>query len=311
MTDICRYLDAAASEFAGQKHSKQKIGNDLYLDGCFREKASNLFFSVHPRNGKRAVSAHSHSYTELLYVHRGSLDQTVNGCDMTLGQGRLMLLGTGAFHCPDTVGEADIVVNMGIRTERLKALLARFDLGSALAPLKCLLDAGRSLTLPGSDTVSALINEMFCEYYRQDEYAEQVLLGDLIHLTVELLRNANNGNINENTNQDKTHADLLEDIRSYINTNYSFLTMQKLSAHFSYSERQLRRFLAELNEGSLPELLNRLRIRHACEALTSDMPINEIAACVGFNDTAYFYKVFKHYTGMTVNEYKRGRLVSY
>ena len=53
------------------------------------------------------------------------------------------------------------------------------------------------------------------------------------------------------------------------------------------------------------EYVNRLRISTAEFLLKSeDYTNDEIATLCGFNDTKYFYVVFKKITGMTTKEYK-------
>lgn len=49
----------------------------------------------------------------------------------------------------------------------------------------------------------------------------------------------------------------------------------------------------------------RLRIEKAKEYMeTSDKKVYEISQAVGFEDTGYFSRVFKKYTGMSPKEYK-------
>lgn len=51
--------------------------------------------------------------------------------------------------------------------------------------------------------------------------------------------------------------------------------------------------------------VNQLRIKHACELLTtSDMPLEAIAQASGFNSKSSFYRIFKNLKGCTPNEYR-------
>jgi two-component system, response regulator YesN len=55
------------------------------------------------------------------------------------------------------------------------------------------------------------------------------------------------------------------------------------------------------------DYLNDYRIDKAKELLnTTNMKASEIAKKVGYNDSNYFYKVFKKYTGLYPSEYKYG-----
>lgn len=53
------------------------------------------------------------------------------------------------------------------------------------------------------------------------------------------------------------------------------------------------------------------RIEKAKEYMEkSDLKIYEISQAVGFDDTGYFSRVFKKYTGMSPKEYKHGKKTS-
>ena len=55
------------------------------------------------------------------------------------------------------------------------------------------------------------------------------------------------------------------------------------------------------------EFLQMVRVESAKTLLrTADTTIEEIAAKVGFDDSSYFFRVFKRVTGMTPGEYRAG-----
>ena len=59
---------------------------------------------------------------------------------------------------------------------------------------------------------------------------------------------------------------------------------------------------------SISDYLNRTRIRHSLPYLEeTDMPIEEIARTVGFENTKYFFVLFKNIMGMTPRQYRISR----
>jgi AraC-like DNA-binding protein len=54
--------------------------------------------------------------------------------------------------------------------------------------------------------------------------------------------------------------------------------------------------------------LRRYRIRQACELLkNTNLSITQVAAAVGFSESAHFSRTFQREVGMTPRAYRRGR----
>ena len=316
MADILQYADAAFDTF--RRFTQEDKSEQLPVTpaaGQFREKNDILFLSLHPNKRvveKPSVRPHTHSYAELVYVHKGSLFQRVNGQQLDMREGSLMLLGSGAVHQPWVDTADDIVVNLGVRFDTLRQLLARFNTveSSALAKLGGLLPDSKpgsgssALFIANSPMLSALVNEMFCEFLSEDAWAEHVLMNDLVRLIVEFCRQDAERTPQQSAEYDDPEA-LLPAIRAYIERHFSDLTMEQLSVHFSYSERQMRRLLRKISDDGLPGMLNRLRIERACEYMArGDISLDELCSRVGFNDSAYFSKVFKDITGLSLRDFR-------
>ena len=57
---------------------------------------------------------------------------------------------------------------------------------------------------------------------------------------------------------------------------------------------------------SLSEYINKQRIIRAVQYLDeTDLPIRDIALYVGYEDIAYFSRVFKHYVNRTPRDYRK------
>lgn len=83
---------------------------------------------------------------------------------------------------------------------------------------------------------------------------------------------------------------------------------EKLHANRSY----LSRLYKSRSGVNLFDDILRMRIEKAKEYMEStDRKIYEISEAVGFDDTGYFSRVFKKYTGMSPREYKNGGEGSY
>lgn len=84
-------------------------------------------------------------------------------------------------------------------------------------------------------------------------------------------------------------------------------TLAELAQRVELSPWQLSRRFRERMGLGLPVYLQQLRVEEACRRLArTDDPITTIAITVGFDDPAYFSRVFKDITGRTPRAYRRG-----
>jgi len=100
---------------------------------------------------------------------------------------------------------------------------------------------------------------------------------------------------------------LNEQIINIINSSYmqSNLSLAAVADQINLSETYLSQFFKEQNGENFINYLERVRIRHACELLSkTDLSINDIASCVGYNSDHVFRRAFKRVTGIAPSEYK-------
>lgn len=102
---------------------------------------------------------------------------------------------------------------------------------------------------------------------------------------------------------------LMQEAAQYIQTNCSSqLTLGEIAAKFSYSKEYFSTIFKETTGFGFNEYLNQMRISKAIELLnTTSLPITEISAECGFNDSNYFATVFKKIVGVTPNLFRPKR----
>jgi|GEM_PF-1060432 Response regulator containing CheY-like receiver domain and AraC-type DNA-binding domain len=104
------------------------------------------------------------------------------------------------------------------------------------------------------------------------------------------------------------HDNLIASIDSIIQEGYSDpeLSLFKIAETLDMSPAYLGRIFKKTTMKSVPDYLNEFRTRQAKELLgTSTLSIEEISQKTGYNNSTYFYKVFKKYNGITPNEYRQ------
>ncbi len=102
---------------------------------------------------------------------------------------------------------------------------------------------------------------------------------------------------------------LIQQVVAFVDANYTEPTSLKvISNMFNISSAYLGKLFREETGTSFSKYLNTLRIEKAKELLlTTPEKANRIAIEVGYSDPAYFYSIFKKYTGMSPSRYVRER----
>lgn len=103
---------------------------------------------------------------------------------------------------------------------------------------------------------------------------------------------------------------LMEQMESYISQWYTKkLTLVDLAEALHANPSYLSRLYKMKKGENLFDNINRMRLEKAKEYMVeTDMKVYQISEAVGFEDTGYFSRAFKKYTGFTPKEYRsRGK----
>lgn len=101
---------------------------------------------------------------------------------------------------------------------------------------------------------------------------------------------------------------ILQPALSYIERNpKEKITLEKMAKLCNISASYFSKLFAKENLGNLSDYVNRIKVEHGKKLLQSaDLNIRSVANNLGFDDTGYFIKVFKKYTGKTPLEFQKG-----
>ncbi|RCX17887.1 two-component system response regulator YesN [Anaerobacterium chartisolvens] len=99
---------------------------------------------------------------------------------------------------------------------------------------------------------------------------------------------------------------IIDNIKTYVQKNYSKnLTLEKISSLFFINPSYCSYLFKEKSGDNFIDFINKVRIQKATELLrNSDNKVYKIAKTIGFDNTKYFFRVFKKVTGYTPKEYK-------
>jgi len=84
------------------------------------------------------------------------------------------------------------------------------------------------------------------------------------------------------------------------------LSLATVAHEIATSRRQLQRALAEVGGTTFSRELQRVRMKRAAELLAGgDLPVQTVAAAVGYRQAAQFAKVFRRHHGVSPSAYRR------
>ena len=95
----------------------------------------------------------------------------------------------------------------------------------------------------------------------------------------------------------------------YIEENYAQpLSMQSVCDAIGISQTYLSRLFRKYSDTTFNAFLTRCRMEAAMKLLQEkpDLLLRDVAACVGYDDSSYFTKVFHQYTGKTPSQFTSG-----
>ena len=97
---------------------------------------------------------------------------------------------------------------------------------------------------------------------------------------------------------------LIQEVAAFISENFGQpLFLQDLARKFGFSPCYLSRMFKDITGVGICEYIQLSRITAAEKLLQGGMPVSQVAAACGFNDSNYFGAVFKKVKGITPKKY--------
>jgi AraC family transcriptional regulator len=238
------------------------------------------------------IPTHTHANANLACVLSGGFTENVNGTDLELKPGHVIIKPAGVPHS-DKFGDREV-----------RVLWVEFD-PKSMAEYGLSVPAFERYIAERGGPLSWLSNKLYREIQQvKDPATELSVKGLLLELLAEVSRQG--GKLDT-----RPPAWLLR-ARDYIQSEYlkeiRLRPLAKLhGVHPVHLCREFRRHFG----CTVGELVRRLRVAHAAQQLTeTETPIQEIADLTGFADQAHFTRIFKTHTGTTPLQYRKSSLVA-
>ncbi|HMO58073.1 MAG TPA: helix-turn-helix transcriptional regulator [Roseiflexaceae bacterium] len=236
---------------------------------------------------------HAHACYELLYVHEGCCRITTESGVYTAQPQHLVLFRPYQWH------EEQILTPLySVACLRFPAEFA----AEYRVPLPEADEMPTVVPLAQSDRFRVVLDSMIDEYQRRDGYSAAMIGSYLFQLAVLLRRTLQHESDRMTSSQARELQHLLD---QYIT---SAVPLRELARHAHMSESHFSHRVKALL-GMPPKMYVReRRIERAIELLEStDLPIDEIAATLGYDATTSFFRAFKRVTGRSPGVYRQQR----
>jgi AraC-like DNA-binding protein len=249
---------------------------------------------------------HTHDYIEAVYMCRGETTHVINGKEIRLREGELLILGQNARQEILPAGEGDIAINFIIQPVFFDKTLEM--LGAEETPIK-----------------KFLISSLFDGDYRGYLHFKvsgvlpvQNLIENLIWTLI--YNTTNKRNINQITmgllfmqllnHTDKLSHDSREDaaimdILRYIDENYKDGSLTHAAELLHYDFYWLSHEIKNRTGKTYTEHLQEKRLSQSAFLLkNTTLSVEEIALAVGYENKSYFHRIFTSKFGTTPRKYR-------
>lgn len=273
-------------------------------------RTDDITFVCHPRFVE--TIEHHHNYIEMIYVYSGKLNQIVNGNIINMEKGEVCLLDTNVLHSIDPTSENDIIINCIMSKKYLDDILINRLSGNDLISSFFIHAIYQSndynnyilFKSKESEKLAKLMENVLCEYFDSSLCSNEVINSYMIIFFSELLRVFEKQTNSEN--YDLLKSTKITDIILYIQNNCKDATLASVAEQFHFNPTYLGSIIKKFHGNNFTSILQDAKLKKACLLLkNSDISVVEVSKSVGYENTNFFYKIFKKNYGCTPTEYRQ------
>lgn len=237
---------------------------------------------------------HSHDYVEMVYMCRGSTTHIINGIEIVLQAGELLMLGRNARQEILPAGENDLAVNFIIRPEFFGATLSY--LGDEETPLRkfvidCLCGENESAFLhfrvSGILPVENLVENLLWTLITDTPNRRGINQATMGLLFMQLLNHTDRLSVPD------PGQELALRVLSYVEEHYREGSLREIAEMLHYDEAWLSREIKRRMGKNFTELIQEKRLGQALWLLrNTEKKVDDIALAVGYENISYFHRIF-------------------
>lgn len=271
--------------------------------------AKGKLITVRPHTRFAAFPLHTHNYVEIMYMCSGQTVHHVEGRpSLTLRKGELLFLNQQASHSVERAGEEDVGVNFIVLPQFFDYALNLIGTDNVLGRfvLSGLKQSGGEMSclhfrVAEAPTVQNLVENLVWSLVHPQPNGRRINQATMGLLLLQLLNYT--GDLEEASGNGAVLAALRE-----IEENYRTADLTHLAAELHVSLPYLSAAVHRTTGRTFKDLLLEKRLSKAAQLLRETrLTTQDIILAVGYENTNYFYRVFRSRYGVTPRDYRRDR----
>ncbi|WP_239255690.1 AraC family transcriptional regulator [Listeria ilorinensis] len=276
---------------------------------------NNQSISVSVQPVSSHIPYHIHDYVEIIIPLLGHCTVVTKKETLTVKQDELLVIGNRTIHTVEPISPSTIVVNIALKNTAFSLNDLNFMLRGgnsqsiatflfSLLSNEAELEGRYSLFKTNHDPkIVSTVYDIIKEYYFPDIQTNHIIRFEILTLFSRLVRIAYHTQL-EIVDTEQSKTDLLM-LLLYIEKNYAEITLEEMAHYFGFNPNYLSSYLKRQTGRTFIKLVHLQRINAAAEFLVNtNVPIEQIALKVGYENPSYFYKVFRRNLGLSPAEYR-------
>lgn len=255
---------------------------------------------------------HLHEFLEIVYVTNGSGVHRINTRDYPALKGDVFLINIHMSHTFITTSSDFQMITCVFLPETIDEQLIHSE--NAVDILKLLLfkpfyglpeDFLLNINLQNKkNEFDAILEDMWEEYQNRQKGYEGILQSYLVVLLTKIFRLAS---CSHEDQYSPIKKELVETAIHYLEQNYSKpLRLDEIARQVLLSPQYFASIFKSQTGLSLTDYIHKIRILEACRLLRdAGKSVQEVMREVGYQDSKFFYEIFKRYTGNTPGSYRK------
>ena len=306
-------LCAITNEEQAILDGRTSIDRDIYMQGqdntvnSRKLLSSGKLITLRPHTRFIDFPQHRHDYIEMIYMCCGQTVHLVNGREITLQQGELLLLSQSAIHEVRMATKEDVAVNFIILPDFFSTTLS--VIGEEETPLRrflvdCLCGKNSdpsylhfqiSHVKPLQNLVENLIWALLWETSNRRKVSQITMSALFLQLM---------GSVENLMTDSGEDAAVLQVLR-YVETEYARGSLSEIAGLLHYDVCWLSREIKRKTGKTYTQIVQDKRLAQAAFLLkNTKRNVSDISLAVGYENISYFHRIFQETYGRSPKHYR-------